>query len=141
MKFNMVCAATVGLMVVVTAKAQVPATPAVSPEAVAALVAVNKDVVLNGDVVKGEATYKLYCALCHGDTGAGDGVGAAAIEPKPRKFNDKAIMDSISDAQMVTVIKEGGSAVGKSMFMVSWKAILNDEQVKDVGTYIRTLAK
>ena len=141
MKLKMVCVAAAGVIAAVTANGQVPATPAVSPEAVAALVEANKDVVLNGDVAKGEATYKLYCALCHGDTGAGDGAGAAALEPKPRKFSDKAIMDTISDAQMVTVIKEGGAAVGKSMFMVSWKAILNDEQVKDGGTYIRTLAK
>jgi mono/diheme cytochrome c family protein len=42
---------------------------------------------------------------------------------------------------MVTVIKEGGAAVGKSMFMTPWKAVLNDEQVKDVATYVRTLAK
>ena len=141
MKFKMACVAAAGVVATVAANAQLPAAPAVSPEAIEALVAVNKDVVLNGDVAKGQEVYKLYCALCHGDAGGGDGAGAAAIEPKPRKFNDKAIMDTISDAQMVTVIKEGGMAIGKSMFMVSWKAILNDEQVKDVGTYIRTLAK
>jgi mono/diheme cytochrome c family protein len=83
----------------------------------------------------------MYCALCHGDTGDGDGIGAAALDPKPRKFSDKALMDTISDAEVFTVIKEGGTAIGKSMFMVSWKAVLNDEQIKDVATYIRTLAK
>jgi len=141
MKLKMLCVAAAGMVAAVSANAQAPAAPTVTPEAVAALIDVNKDAVLNGDVAKGEATYKLYCALCHGEKGDGDGAGAAALDPKPRKFSDKAIMDAISDAQMVTVIKEGGAAVGKSMFMVSWKAILNDEQVKDVGTYIRTLAK
>jgi mono/diheme cytochrome c family protein len=138
-KLLLVVAGVVGALVAVS-RSQVPAAT-VSPEAVEAAIAVNKDVVLNGDVAKGEATYKLYCALCHGDTGAGDGAGAAALDPKPRKFSDKAVMDSVSDAEMVTVIKEGGPAIGKSMFMVSWKAVLNDEQVKDVATYIRTLAK
>ncbi|HEY8241467.1 MAG TPA: hypothetical protein VIH35_08470, partial [Kiritimatiellia bacterium] len=80
-KLLLVVAGVVGALVAVS-RSQVPAAT-VSPEAVEAAIAVNKDVVLNGDVAKGEATYKLYCALCHGDTGAGDGAGAAALDPKP----------------------------------------------------------
>jgi mono/diheme cytochrome c family protein len=109
------------------------AAPAAAPAA--------EEVVLNGDVAKGEVTYKQYCALCHGDTGDGDGAGAVALDPKPRKFSDKALMDTIPDKEIFQVIKEGGQSIGKSMFMVAWKAVLTDEQIKDVGTYVRTLAK
>ena len=30
------------------------------------------------DSAKGQEVYNTYCALCHGPTGLGDGVGAAA---------------------------------------------------------------
>jgi len=97
---------------------------------------------ISGDAAKGAETYKLYCALCHGAAGAGDGPGAAALNPKPRNFTDKALMDTISDHEIFTVIKSGGVAVGKSPLMVAWGAILADDQkIHDVAAFVRTLAK
>lgn len=37
-------------------------------------------------VAKGKASYEVNCASCHGDKGLGDGVAAAALEPKPRNL-------------------------------------------------------
>lgn len=96
---------------------------------------------ISGDPAKGEASYKMYCVACHGETGAGDGAAAAALNPKPRALNDKAYMDSLSDQHIYTVIKDGGPAVGKSMFMTAWGAILKEDQaIHDVAAYVRTLA-
>jgi len=36
----------------------------------------------------GAAVHKMNCAMCHGDTGKGDGPGAA-VTPKPRNFVDE----------------------------------------------------
>ena len=103
--------------------------------------AANKDLKISGDAAKGAEIYKLYCVLCHGATGAGDGVGAAALNPKPRALNNKAEMALISDWEVFTAIKSGGVAVGKSPMMVAWGAILGDDQkVHDVAAYVRTLA-
>jgi len=97
---------------------------------------------INGDPAKGEATYKMYCVVCHGETGHGDGIGAAALNPKPRNLSEKAYMDTLSDKHIYTVIKDGGAAVGKSMFMTAWGAILKEDQaIHDVAAYVRTLAK
>lgn len=97
---------------------------------------------INGDPVKGEEIYKLYCAACHGATGHGDGLASAALDPKPRNFTDKALMDTITDKAMYTIIKDGGPAVGKSMFMTAWGAVLGDDQkIHDVAAYVRSLAK
>lgn len=98
---------------------------------------------INGDSAKGAETYKMYCALCHGDTGAGDGPGAAPLPPpKPRALNDKEYMDTVSDHDIFKIIKEGGPAVGKSMFMTAWGAILKtDEAIHDVSAYVRSLAE
>jgi mono/diheme cytochrome c family protein len=97
---------------------------------------------INGDAAKGAETFKLYCAACHGETGHGDGLAAAALNPKPRNFTDKALMDTVTDENMFKIIKEGGPAVGKSMFMTAWGPVLNDDQkIHDVAAFIRTLAK
>ncbi len=93
-----------------------------------------------GNAAQGAAHYKMYCALCHGAAGKGDGPGAAALTPKPRDLSDKAFVDSLSDHHIFTIIKEGGPAVGKSMFMTPWKAVLNDDAIHDVIAYVRSLA-
>lgn len=38
------------------------------------------------DATKGAALYKQWCASCHGENGAADGVLAAALNPPPRNF-------------------------------------------------------
>ncbi|MBK8946793.1 MAG: cytochrome c [Ignavibacteriae bacterium] len=40
-------------------------------------------------VEKGNTLYQTNCASCHGADGNGDGVAAAALNPKPRNFHQK----------------------------------------------------
>ncbi len=94
-----------------------------------------------GDAAKGAAPYKTYCMSCHGEKGDGTGPAAAALNPKPRNFTDKAYMATVTDESIVKIITEGGQAVGKSPLMVSWKAVLKPEEIKDVAAYVRSLAK
>ncbi|MBK7864017.1 MAG: cytochrome c [Archangiaceae bacterium] len=35
---------------------------------------------------KGKAAFQINCVACHGEKGAGDGPGAAALNPKPRNY-------------------------------------------------------
>ena len=37
-------------------------------------------------IAYGQKFYKTNCAMCHGDTGHGDGAAGAALNPKPRNF-------------------------------------------------------
>jgi cytochrome c5 len=58
--------------------------------------------------------FKTKCVVCHGADGAGDGPGAAALEPKPRAFADATWQEGITDEDLGKVITEGGASVGKS---------------------------
>ena len=67
-----------------------------------------------GDSAKGAEVYKSYCATCHGDTGKGDGVAAAALDPKPRDLSNAEYVSGLTDEHIKKVIAEGGTAVGMS---------------------------
>lgn len=62
----------------------------------------------------GAAYYAQKCAVCHGDTGAGDGPGGAALDPKPANFRAPAWQASVTDAYLKQFVVDGGAANGKS---------------------------
>jgi mono/diheme cytochrome c family protein len=61
-----------------------------------------------------EDLFKMRCAPCHGESGHGDGPGAAALNPKPRNYTDVAWQTKVSDEDIKKTILYGGAAVGKS---------------------------
>lgn len=93
------------------------------------------------DLVAGKAKFDQICAACHGATGKGDGAAAAALNPKPRNFQEVAYMSKRSDDQLRKVIQEGGAANGMSAVMPSWKAVLNEQDITNLVGYIRQLGK
>lgn len=86
----------------------------------------------------GADLFAQNCAACHGATGGGDGPAAAGLNPKPRKLSDKATMEKISDDTIISTIKKGGAAMGKSPVMPAFTQ-LDDAQVKTLLAHIRTL--
>lgn len=57
------------------------------------------------------------CTVCHGTNGKGAGVGAAALDPKPRNYTDKVWQKSVTDDTLKKIIVGGGPSVGKSPLM------------------------
>ncbi len=93
----------------------------------------------------GNAGQKLFaarCGVCHGPRGAGDGPGAAALDPKPRDLGDPTWGPSVTDEHIRKIIVEGGVAVGKSPAMPPAPDLKNDPTKLDalVG-YVRSLAR
>ena len=95
----------------------------------------------DGDAAKGKKVYDQYCVTCHGPSGKGDGQAAAALNPKPRDFTDKGIMDSMTDEHIFKVIQAGGAAVGKSPMMPPWGGALKDDDIHNVISFIREFSK
>jgi mono/diheme cytochrome c family protein len=87
-------------------------TPSPSPPAATAKPAATVAAPLTAKEV-----FDTRCVACHGASGKGDGAGAAALNPKPRDYTDKAWQASITDDQLKKIIVGGGPAVGKSAFM------------------------
>lgn len=86
---------------------------------------------------------KLYlanCSSCHGESGKGDGVAARSLPNKPADHTNGSVMNGLTDKWLIDVIAKGGAGVGKSSFMPAWSGVLNDGQIRDLVTYIRTLA-
>lgn len=94
-----------------------------------------------GNASKGKDIYAKSCATCHGPAGKGDGAAATALNPKPTNLADKAAMSKLDDAALSNIIAKGGAAVGKSPLMPPFSSQLKDQDIKDVITYIRSLAK
>jgi mono/diheme cytochrome c family protein len=61
--------------------------------------------------------FKSRCIVCHGESGTGNGPGAAALNPKPRNYTDSAWQKSATDDEIRNAILLGGAAVGKSSGM------------------------
>ena len=90
-----------------------------------------------GDAAKGKETYNTTCAACHGPEGKGDGVAAAALDPKPRDLSDGAYVSTLSNEHLYKVISEGGPAVGLSPLMAAWGGVLSEQDIWNVVAYIR----
>ena len=84
-----------------------------------------------------EALFSTHCASCHGPAGRGDGPVAAALTPKPADLSSPAFQDARTDEQLVTAVRDGGPAVGRSPLMPGFGAQLEPEQVAALVTHIR----
>ena len=91
---------------------------------------------LKGDATKGEAQYKTLCISCHGEKGDGNGPAGGALTPKPTNFTDAANAPRLTEEWVYKMVKDGGTANGKSAMMVAWSGVLNDQQIRDVAAYV-----
>lgn len=88
---------------------------------------------------EGEVLYQANCASCHGVTGEGDGPAAGGLEPPPK--NLAVEIDTLSDAYLFWRISDGGLMAPFNSVMPNWRGIMDEEQIWQVITYLRTLKK
>ncbi|HEU4731742.1 MAG TPA: cytochrome c [Kofleriaceae bacterium] len=89
-----------------------------------------------------KTTFKTVCATCHGESGTGNGPGAATLNPKPRNYTDKTWQASVTDDQIKQTILMGGAAVGKSPAMPAQPQLKEKpEVVAALVQIIRTFGK
>jgi mono/diheme cytochrome c family protein len=90
---------------------------------------------------RGQKVFAHYCAICHGETGRGDGFNSTNLEVAPRDFSSSEFWQHATDERLRLAISNGGPAVGRSVLMPSWGKTLTDRQLNDVVAYLRTLGR
>ena len=112
--------------------------PCIVMAALAAAIAT--PVIVKADLAA-QKNYQTFCAKCHGDTGKGNGSGAATLTTKPHDFTDCAATQKLSDDTLFNVIKNGGKANGLSPDMQAWSDGFDDSEIRDLVAYVRTFCK
>lgn len=93
-------------------------------------------------VADAKEIFATRCSTCHGAAGAGDGPGSAALDPKPRNFQDPAWQESVTDAHLEKIILHGGASVGKSPAMPgNPDLVARPEVAKALVAHVRGLAE
>ena len=92
------------------------------------------------DSAEAKRLYAIYCSNCHGVSGKGDGLAAKSLPVKPANHTDGKVMSQLSDQYLHDIISKGGSGIGKSPFMPAWGSLLKEQQIRNIISYMRSLA-
>ena len=85
-------------------------------------------------VARGKRVYDTQCAMCHGDTGLGDGDVAKDINAKPPDFTNPATLKDRTDGELYAIIGEG------SGLMPAQGDRMKDYHKWDAINYLRSLS-
>jgi mono/diheme cytochrome c family protein len=89
---------------------------------------------------QGRRLYQQRCAMCHGDKGAADGIGARRITPEPQHLDAVIWQASVTDEEITKAILEGGAAVSRSPMMPANRDLVQKpELVQNLVAYVRSL--
>lgn len=86
-------------------------------------------------VRRGRLIYLEHCALCHGETGNGEGI-RRNLSSRPADFTDPHWRERTSPRRVFFVINEGVQGTA----MAGWK-ILTEDQAWDLVAYVMSLTK
>ncbi|HEY6270971.1 MAG TPA: c-type cytochrome [Terriglobales bacterium] len=82
-----------------------------------------------------------YCIRCHDPESTTERVSNFEnLTPSPHAFTDGAFFNSWSDADLIMIIAEGGTAVKKSPAQPAFGKTLTPRQIKAVVAYMRAVA-
>lgn len=83
-------------------------------------------------ISKGRLVYATNCAICHGNSGHGDGPGLTALTTLPPDFTQAGFDKSLG-------LIAANITYGKGCDMPSFRAVLSEKEIWDVSSYIKSL--
>ncbi|MBT3299096.1 MAG: c-type cytochrome [Candidatus Marinimicrobia bacterium] len=96
------------------------------------------------DISKGERIYQSNCSGCHGMSGRGNGPASKVLNPLPRNFTDGKYLFRTTPSGSLPTDENIHKTIRNGVIrtsMPSWEGILNDSDIADVTSYIKTFAK
>ena len=85
------------------------------------------------NISAGAELYAASCAVCHGETGEGDGPGAEGLETLPADLHEDHVQD-LTDGALYYVISHGKPETP----MPAWENVLSKDERWFVINFIRT---
>lgn len=79
----------------------------------------------------GDAVFAENCAYCHGPKGAGDGINATKLTPRPADLRHS----TMSQDRIAGVVRNGLRGCP------SWKSSLTEDDVRSVATWTQSLQR
>ncbi len=91
------------------------------------------------DMARAAELFGRNCAICHGETGEGDGqYFATGLEPTPSDLT-RETPDSLNLADLGKWIRTGSSAFGRSPLCPAWQHTIPDKNIDDLAQFVLTL--
>ncbi len=84
-------------------------------------------------ILMGAGLYAANCALCHGETGEGDGPLAEGLEQSPSDLHEGHVQEN-TDGALFYIISHGKSETA----MPPWEDVLTEEERWQVVNFLRT---
>lgn len=84
----------------------------------------------------GASLYATNCAICHGETGEGDGPGAEGLEHKPSDLHAAHVQEN-SDGALFYIVSHGRPDTP----MPAWGSQLSEEERWHVVNFLRTFGE
>jgi len=93
------------------------------------------------DLGEGKHLFRHYCAVCHGDSGKGNGINADSLGDVHPTDLTTSEFDKYDDEEIYEVIEGGGAAVDISYYMPPWGGVFSEDQIHSLVAYVRTLSQ
>jgi cytochrome c oxidase cbb3-type subunit 3 len=85
----------------------------------------------------------MYCAMCHGALGTGDGPLAEELKrqgQRPAALNDRARLERLGRARLTHVIRKGGAHTGRSNLMPPWGRTFDRALTGEIAGFVLALS-
>jgi mono/diheme cytochrome c family protein len=86
-----------------------------------------------------QANWTKHCAACHGKDGKGETKAGKKAEVKD--LTDAKYQAGFTDEQVAMQIKEGMKDKDGKQKMKPFGGVLSDDEIKELGTFVRSLKK
>ena len=85
-------------------------------------------------------TFQYYCGPCHGEFANGKGIYFTIdLKPTPRDLTDVEYMAKLTDDYLLNFITKGSAAMEKSDLCPPWGGIFEEDRIKGIIAYLRSL--